>query len=98
MDLRSKLQSSVNDAKVSSSIQDTMVKERQKEMSANSTARKYYEEQKRRNLANKAEWVKRGRSPEERIEAIDTSDYRPTGSKTYFRISAEDWDRIFGHK
>ena len=96
MDLRSKLQSSVNDAKVSSSIQDTMVKERQREMSTNSTARKYYEDQKKRNLANKAEWVKRGRLPEERIEAIDTSDYKPTG--TSMSISAEDWDRIFGHK
>ena len=96
MDLRSKLQSSVNDAKVSSSIQDTMVKERQKEMSANSTARKYYEDQKKRNLANKAEWVKRGRRPEDRADAIDTSDYKPTG--TSMSISAEDWDRIFGHK
>ena len=96
MDLKSKLQSSLNDANKSSAIQDTMAKERQREVSTSIYARRFYQDQKNRNLANKAEWVKRGRRPEDRADAIDTSDYKPTG--TSMSISAEDWDRIFGHK
>lgn len=60
----------VDDPEKSSKIQEQIISERQKEIKTSSVARRKYKEQHERAMKNKAEWVRRGRRPEERMEAI----------------------------
>lgn len=51
-------------------VQEWASKNRQQEIALSPRKRKYYQEQKEAASKNKPEWVRRGRKPEERLEAV----------------------------
>lgn len=61
---------SISSPEEQTKAQEQLINERKKEIATSGTARRYYKTQHDRAMKNKAEWVRRGRKPEERSEAI----------------------------